>query len=388
MQPRIGVVCPAPGMLRSVMHPYVEALAATGATVQVWTGSDGRDVPAFDSHRITVDASHLGRRSLDLRAVSHLARRIRAADLDVLDVHGTKGALTGLVVSRLAPKLPIVETVHGYYLFKGQPKHERAAVWLIEALAARTFTRVLSQNQSDAALALEQFRAPRERIEVIGNGIDTRTFSLGSVAARRREATRRALGIDGTFVVGFVGRIVAGRKGVEHLDAAMQQVGQSGLATTLLVVGDKDEGYPDYAWLPSPRYRRVLLGWQPASRMPALYHAMDAIVLPSALEGIPRALMEAGASGVPMIATAVKGNDEVVIDRQTGLLVPVGDPDAIAVAIGELYRDHTLRRRLGLGARRHVSESFDERRSLSAAVANILAVAEQRRTVDRLPALT
>jgi glycosyltransferase involved in cell wall biosynthesis len=93
-----------------------------------------------------------------------------------------------------------------------------------------------------------------------------------------------------------------------------------------------------------------------------LYHAMDLFVLPSWREGFPRAAMEAAASGLPVIATDVRGCRQVVEPEVNGLLVPVRDAAALAAAITALGGDPERRRRMGVAAVERARAEFDERR--------------------------
>jgi glycosyltransferase involved in cell wall biosynthesis len=86
--------------------------------------------------------------------------------------------------------------------------------------------------------------------------------------------------------------------------------------------------------------------------------ALDVLVLSSDWEGMPNALLEAMAAGLPIVATAVGGVPEVVVDGATGLLVPPGDPSALAEAITRLLRDPDLRRTMGQAGRARVERRF------------------------------
>jgi glycosyltransferase involved in cell wall biosynthesis len=87
--------------------------------------------------------------------------------------------------------------------------------------------------------------------------------------------------------------------------------------------------------------------------------ALDIFVLSSDWEGMPNAILEAMAAGLPVVATAVGGTPEVVVDGITGLLVPRGDPEALRQAIARLMDDFDLRRRMGQAGRERVSSRFD-----------------------------
>jgi glycosyltransferase involved in cell wall biosynthesis len=106
-------------------------------------------------------------------------------------------------------------------------------------------------------------------------------------------------------------------------------------------------GARDLAWLPGER-----------SDVPALLPALDVFVLPSRAEGISNTILEAMACGVPVIATAVGGNVELVAAGETGMLVPADDPPALAAALLALGGDRALRERLGAAARTRAVAQF------------------------------
>jgi len=100
-----------------------------------------------------------------------------------------------------------------------------------------------------------------------------------------------------------------------------------------------------------------------------LYAGMDILVLASRREGFPLTPMEAAAMGVPVVATDIRGCRQVVDDGTTGLLVPVGDPVALAGAIERLATDPAERRRLGAAARDKARNCFDQRRCIDITLA-------------------
>jgi glycosyltransferase involved in cell wall biosynthesis len=95
-----------------------------------------------------------------------------------------------------------------------------------------------------------------------------------------------------------------------------------------------------------------------SNRVPELLQAMDVFVLPSLAEGICNALLEAMASGLPVVATAVGGNPEVVVDGESGLLFPVGDSRALATHLSEIRTQRGLGLQLGQRAVQCVREKF------------------------------
>jgi glycosyltransferase involved in cell wall biosynthesis len=104
-------------------------------------------------------------------------------------------------------------------------------------------------------------------------------------------------------------------------------------------------------------------GRQP--RTDAVIAAMDLLVLPSTREAFGTVLAEAGALGVPVVAAASRGAVECVVPGETGLLVPKGDPAALAAAILRLLRDPAFARRLGAAAARRARERWGRERALA-----------------------
>ncbi|MCI4365236.1 MAG: glycosyltransferase family 4 protein [Thermoplasmata archaeon] len=111
------------------------------------------------------------------------------------------------------------------------------------------------------------------------------------------------------------------------------------------------------------------LGYVPFDRLPAIYASADLVIAPTYYENFPIRILEALASGVPVVASAVGGIPEAVRSEHTGTLVPPGDPDRLAFAIVQLLRDDALRNRMGLEGRRLITERFSWARAAEATLA-------------------
>jgi glycosyltransferase involved in cell wall biosynthesis len=212
--------------------------------------------------------------------------------------------------------------------------------------------RLVVQNPDDAAVVSAERLIEAERVQLIeGSGVDTRRF----VPAAEPE--------------GIVTVILAGRmlwdKGVGEFVAAAETLKRRGVAVRCVLVGDSDPENP--AAIP----RSVLDGWMREggvewwglrTDMVDVMRRAHVVCLPSYREGLPKVLLEAAASGRALIATDVPGCRQVVVDRETGLLVPPRDSDALAGAISALVHDAELRRRCGANARRLVVARFGDER--------------------------
>lgn len=178
----------------------------------------------------------------------------------------------------------------------------------------------------------------------------------------------------------FVGRFVE-KKGATHLLDALRLLCNGGEAPRLIMIGDGPLGGQlrrTAASLPGVSF----LGWQAPAEVRARMRGAMALIVPSATaatgdeEGLPTVVLEAMAQGTPVIGSRHSGIVEAVTDEADGLLVPPGDPLALAEAIGRLIRDQALRQRLGMAARRTVAQRFDAKTQSHCLEDALLSLAE------------
>lgn len=190
---------------------------------------------------------------------------------------------------------------------------------------------------------------------VIHNGIDTAMFGPRDLA----ECARHFPQLDGAEnIVLFSGRMIA-LKGIATALEAQKRL-DPGLDAHFVFAGN---GSPEQ-WMEMARQaglersRCTFLGPVPYHEMPYLYPLASAFILPSYSESFPLTLLEAMASGTPVIATAVGGVPEMIVHQQHGLLVPPRDPAALAGAVSEVLRDPRFARSLAIRARDRVQSEF------------------------------
>jgi glycosyltransferase involved in cell wall biosynthesis len=168
---------------------------------------------------------------------------------------------------------------------------------------------------------------------------------------------------DGPVTSGFAGRLLTD-KGIRALVAAHDIVRAQGLQTNLLIAGNPDPANPASVSLQEVNEwtRRPGITWLGHIKdIASLWKRCHFAILPSHREGLPGSLMEAAACGRAMIATDAPGCREIVIENQTGLLVPIEDPPALAHAIMKLATSPELRARYGKGARELVVSKLSAR---------------------------
>lgn len=214
----------------------------------------------------------------------------------------------------------------------------------------------LVQNPDDRAV-LESIGIDPQRIKLIaGSGVDTDV--LQPLPEPR-----------GTVTVGFAGRLLT-EKGIRALVAAHRILRGRGADVDLLIAGDPDPANPASVttaeaqkWNDEPGIK--WLGH--LADITELWKRSHIAALPSHREGLPKALLEASACGRPLIAADAPGSREIAIDRKTGLLVPIEDPQALANAIETLIHSKKLRETYGKAARQLVVDKMSSR-SVGAAI--------------------
>lgn len=320
-----------------------DRLEAAGVRVyrQPLTVLRRRYMNAAGALRLAAGASSATRGVLDL---------VRAVDVALVHSH-TAAVHTGARVARAlgVPHLwHVSEIVH---------RPHAVAAWLartIDRHADRVIT--VSRAVREHLLGLRPELARKS--DVIHNGVDVRRFTgVDSSAARAR------LSPDGAPVIGLVGRIGT-FKGQELLLRAMSRVKREvPEARAALIGGVLQKDFASVARLRelASRYalgdRVVIHGFE--GDIAAHLAAMDVIVQPSLRpDPLPTTVLEAMASGKPVVAAESGGAPEMVVDGATGILFPAGDADALAAALVRLLRDPELRERMGRLGRERVEQEF------------------------------
>jgi glycosyltransferase involved in cell wall biosynthesis len=276
-----------------------------------------------------------------------IARLIKANDIDVVHCHHYSPYVYGLIASRLA-NVRLVFTEHGR-LSDGAPSQKRRFVNPVLSLLGGRVCAVSADLKQH--MVAEGF--PARRVQVVYNGIDPghRPTSL------ERHVAREALGVPrGAFVTGTVGRLDP----VKNLPAMLRAhalLVEKHPDARAVIVGDGPERGALAALAAGLGLADSVIFTGYRSDVRALMAAFDVYVNTSTYEGVSLTILEAMASSLPVVATPAGGNPEVVIDQETGLLVP-GRARAVADAISLLCLDARRRRLMGDAGRWRVIRHF------------------------------
>ncbi|PID58042.1 glycosyl transferase family 1 [candidate division KSB3 bacterium] len=307
--------------------------------------NDGRQV--YQLHRVP---------GVDWTLIPKLYHIIQDERIDVIHAQQYTPYFYGLLASLYCklrgavyrPKL--VFTEHGI-AFPYRKKWKRRLVNPFLSLFTHEII-AISQSLKENLAIYENF--PTHRIKVIYNGIDLQRFSLDIDPAVKK----RSIGIshDGPLI-GIVARLHH-VKNHPLLLRAFKNVLEHAPQASLLIVGDgpDEDKLKRLALSLELGEKAVFLGAR--DDIPELLQVFDIFVLPSFSEGTSVSLLEAMASSLPIVATRVGGNSEVVIDQETAFLVESDNEDEMAAMILKLLFDEELRHRMGKAGRKRVHELF------------------------------
>src|SRR5277367_3967952 len=337
--------------------PMARAARKAGFEVHVATRVDG-GARAIEAEGFTLHSIPLQRGGISplsaipaILALRQITGRIKP---DIAHHSGLQCCVFGSIAA-FGRKFPYVSALTGMgYVFTSATRRTRLLrtilKWLLPSLLDRPGDVVLVQNPDDRA-ALAGLRINAARIVLIpGSGVDT-------------DALQPLPEPEGPITYGFAGRLLTD-KGIRALVAAHDIVRTQGLQTHLLIAGNPDPANPASVALKEVDEwtKRPGITWLGHVKdIASLWKRCHFAVLPSHREGLPGSLMEAAACARAMIATDAPGCREIVIDDQTGLLVGIEDPQALAQAIVKLATSPELRTRYGNAARELVVSTLSAR---------------------------
>lgn len=336
------------GGLEHVVLDLVERQQAQGHRCQVLCLFEGGLlVERFESLGVPVRVCHK-KAGPDLAAVRRLRRHVRSHATDVLHTHNRTVHYYAVLATLGSRPHAVVNTSHGMGAASARDRRER----LFAFCASRT-DRIVAVSEM-VRERMQQRGLPADKLAVAYNGIAADSYPGPSAPARARLRDELGLPAD-VRLLGTVGRLdrlkdpatlirAFARLHVERSDTALLLIGDGalrpdlqvlvaelGLDGNVLLLGDRDD-------------------------VPELLAGLDLFAMSSLSEGFSIALLEACASSLPVVATRVGGNPEIITDGSNGLLVPSADPVALARAMQTLLDDSERACRLGAAGRKWVVE--------------------------------
>ena len=332
------------GGLERVVADLAKAQLAAGHSVAVFSINETKGFAQELREAgvpVIAGAKH---RAFDLGALRKLRRLIGERRVDVVHAHNfVPNYYCAAALFGLSRKITLVGTCHDM----GMRLANRKLRWLYRASLLRTARlAMVGQQVHDRYVSSGWIAA--DRSETVMNGIPVERFGW---SGKRRNDARDQLGLAaGAPVIGCVGRLVP-LKNQRLIVEVLPELRKLHPELKLVVLGDGelDATLRQQARASGIEEHVMFLGQR--SDVADLLPALDIFALPSRTEGLSIALLEACATGLAVVATAVGGNPEIIKHNETGLLVPVDDASALHDALSALLGSAALRSRLGSNAR-------------------------------------
>ncbi|AHG91033.1 glycosyl transferase group 1 [Gemmatirosa kalamazoonensis] len=363
-RPRVAHVTVAPEFVDRIMVHDLRRLRDREDVTVICAPGPAVDLVRAQGFRVlTIPAHRKLSPAQDLVSVWRLWRLLRAGRYDIVHSYAPKGGLLAQIAGALAGVRRRVHSCRGLLYTPDMAAWKRRLFRATDRLTNGLADRTIYISRADMAHSVDDGLCDARSARFTGSGVDLSHFSRDALAPDTRETVRRRFGVGADEVLVLtVGRFV-GDKGyrevaaaaaalrdewpnVRYLWAAPELAGEEGVLPATLAA---DHGVAD---------RVTRLDYM--ADVAELYAAADLLVHPSYREGVPRALMEAAAMGLPILASDIPGCREVVRHGETALLFPPRDAAALGDALRAALRDPQAARARADAALRDVRARFDQ----------------------------
>lgn len=261
---------------------------------------------------------------------------------DLIHCHSPIGGVLCRLANRFSTgygRAKMIYTAHGFHFFRGAPWQNWLIFYPLEWLCSRYTDTLITINREDYALARERLKA-KQVVYVPGIGVDVDKFR----AAREKQATLEKLGLtDADTILLSVGELSV-RKNHEAVLRALSKEDFGDYKYLICGLGALEQQLKALAAELGLEDRVQFLGYR--SDIPQIMNVADLYIFPSLQEGLPVALMEAMACGLPVVASSIRGNTDLIDPGEGGYLVRPDDADGFAGGIRAILSDRALSERM------------------------------------------
>lgn len=283
----------------------------------------------------------------------------------IVHSHTPKAGIVGMLGAKLAGVPIRLHTVAGLPLMEAKG-FKRKILNVVEKLTYAAATKVYPNSKGLYDFILQNNFTSKEKLKIIGNGssngIDTAHFSKNNFTSEELTRLKNELVIqEDNFVFIFVGRLV-GDKGINELVEAFKSF-RNVSNVKLLLVGPQESELdplkPETIKEMESNPQIISVGYQKDVR--PYFAISNALVFPSYREGFPNVVMQAGALELPCIVTNINGCNEIIVEGENGLIIPVKDSNAIYNAMLNIFEDENVYKRLKSNARSMITSRYEQK---------------------------
>lgn len=334
----------------------IDKMRPAGAQNHLAEVLSGLDKARFEAKLVTLEELGVGRiyGLSGIRGLVRLTKMIRREKFALVQTYLFSENILGVLAAKLAGAPVIITGRRDTGMLREGKWQHILAYRLTNPLVSK----IVCVSEAVRRVVLKKERVRPDKVEVIYNGVDIEKFQRFNVSTNQGKT---ALGIkENELVVGMVANF-SWIKGHEVLLAVAPLVAKEVPSVRFLLIGDGPLLQRIKYQVSSIKLEDKFVFLGKRTDVPGLLSIMDISLNLSYSEGMSNTILESMAAGVPVVATAVDGNLETVLDGETGILIPVKDASSTAKAIIRLLKDEGLRKAMGENARRIAAEKFDSK---------------------------
>lgn len=291
-----------------------------------------------------------------LKEFLNLRDFIRRGNFNIIHFHGTRAALFGRLAAILIWRRPkILYTIHGFHVVHYRNLLKKTFLLLLERILNLFTDVIVCVSHSDRESVIKMGLARNDKVKIIWNGIDIERFRNVSLDKNVKKNELRIP--PNAFLLTMIGRLHP-QKDYFTLISAFKLLQRELSNFYLLIVGDGPirEELKNYAKDLGLNDKIIFAGTR--RDIPEILAVTDIFVLSTLWEGLPIVLLEAMAAAKPVIASDVCGNREVVMNRETGILVPSRDPEMLAQVVIRLTKNRQMAKKMGQKGQIRAQKNF------------------------------
>ncbi|MCQ9638297.1 glycosyltransferase family 4 protein [Chryseobacterium sp. WG14] len=339
----------------------VKGVSSSGKELDEVKNDEGIEVIAIDMSRQITPIK-------DIKSLWSTYKLLKKEKPNIVHTHTPKAGIVGMLAAKLAGVPHRLHTVAGLPLMEATGT-KRKVLDFVERLTYSSATMVYPNSKGLYEFIVQNKYTDQYKLKVIGNGssngIDTTFFSPEQISDTQKELLKKELNIEDTdFVFVFVGRLV-GDKGINELITAFSDVSrnvESRYRAKLLLVGpleqELDPLHPDTLKEIENNKDIISVGFQKDVR--PYFAIADVLTFPSYREGFPNVVMQAGAMELPSIVSNINGCNEIIIEDQNGIIVPVKNNGKLKEAMERMITDKDYYQHLKKNARSMIQSRYEQ----------------------------
>jgi glycosyltransferase involved in cell wall biosynthesis len=298
----------------------------------------------------------------DIFAIYEIIKLIIKIKPDIVHLNSSKISILGSIATKfcyvLRVKCYVIYTVHGLVLNVPMPKLQKLFYKYAEKLTARWKDKIICVSEADRQMAIKEKIAPADKFITIHNGIVPINFLTKPDALKQLSQINQKIILNQNILIGSIGNFYI-TKGFKYLIKAIHiLVTRYVLCVTCVIIGEGDERNKLEELIKELKLENNFLLLGKIENAAKILNAFDIYVCSSVKEGLPYSIIEAMQAGLPIVATDVGGNTELIKNEVDGIIVPAKNPEKLAEEIYNLFNNPNIKENFGKSAREKALANF------------------------------